>query len=143
MANEFLFRFGKWLFFAALIALLPLGLAALRALTREDASLSLRELLGTGELLIVISAVLGAALSEVISLEQRTQPLRRFFVSCVAGAVALGSAAWYADISAARLDQAKVDADTITAGSLWLLGFSVVISASCIIVAVSSEHAHD
>jgi hypothetical protein len=139
IAREIAFRLGRWAFFAALISLFPIGFAALRALTREDAKLNLHELLGTGELLIVISAVLGGALSELISLRERRQPLRRFFVGCVAATVAIGSAAWYADISAARLDHARLDTQTITIGSLWLFGFAVVICAACIIVAVVSE----
>jgi hypothetical protein len=133
------FRVGRWLFFAVLLGLLPIGLGALRVATREAETFSIEALLGAGELLLVTAAILGAAVSDLVADHDRRFRTLRLYCGGSAGIVILASATWFADVTAAVQDDSALDLHAITSGSLWLFGAALVAGLSCLVMVEASR----
>src|SRR3954452_2422329 len=89
--GDILFSFFKWLFLAVVLALLPIAVNGASALIRDEAGFHFASVYERGELLLVSAAVLGAALTELISRENRRLLTLRLFVGLVAGAIAFAA----------------------------------------------------
>jgi len=67
-------RLGRWGFFAVVLALLPVMLGGLTAVTRANETFRFEALFERGELLLVTAAVLGAALGDLFGEHDREEP---------------------------------------------------------------------
>lgn len=132
-------RLGRWGFFSVLLALLPVALGGLSAITRARDRFSFEALFERGELLLVTAAVLGAALAEMFGEHDERFRTIRFFAGCSAGVVLLASSMWFADVAGAVTDAVPTDHHAIAVGSLWLFAAGVVSGAACLVVAQVSE----
>jgi hypothetical protein len=126
------------MFFAVIIALLPLGLGVADILTRGD-TVRFTGLFEHGELFLVSMAVLGAGLSDLLTPDIRRFPTVRFWVGCAAGMVLVVAAGWFADVAANLRDGSKVDHHAVAVSSLVVFSLALASSLSCVIVAVRSE----
>jgi hypothetical protein len=133
------FRVGRWVFFCVALALLPIALGALGALTRKAQTFSFEGLLGQGELLLVTAAVIGAALADLLGEHDLRFRTLRLYCGCSAGVVALASATWFADVAAAIQDDSALDRHAVATGSCWLFGAAIVAGLSCLIVIEASK----
>jgi hypothetical protein len=133
------FRAGKWLFFGVLLALFPIALGALGVVTRKAETFSFEALLGRGELLLVTSAVLGAALAELVGDHDPRFRTLRLYCACSAGTVLIAAASWFADVAGAVRDGTEVDGHAVAVGSLWLFGSAVAAGIACLIVVEASK----
>ncbi len=133
-----LFRVGKWIFFAVLLALFPVALGVIGTITRGD-RLRFDSLFMHGELFLVSTAVLGAALAELFSVRKQRFPTLRLWAGCSAGLVLVVAAGWFADVAAGFRDGSKLDYHAIAVGSIVVFGFALVTGLSCVVVAEQSE----
>src|SRR5688500_5879027 len=90
----------RWAFFGVLLALFPLAASGFHVVTRADKQFSLQSLVERGELLLVSSAVLGAALAEMLAQPKPRFQKSRLFIGLCAGTVILAASAAFADVSA-------------------------------------------
>jgi hypothetical protein len=134
-----LFRVSRWLFFAVVLALLPIAFGGMSAVTRVDEAFRLDDLLQHGELLLVTAAVSGASLADLFGAAGSHFRTLRFTAGCFGGVVILAAAGWFADIAAAIRDGSQVDSHAVAVGSLWLFAFALVSGSTCVIVAAVSE----
>ncbi len=134
------YRVGRWIFFAVLLSLLPVGLGAMGTVTRGD-PLSFDDLLKHGELFLVSTAVIGAALAELFSGRQQQMATARLWVGGTAGVVLLVAALWFADVATGIRDGSKLDNHTIAIGSVVMFVLALLTGLSCVVVAESSEAA--
>ena len=133
------FRLGRWLIFAVLLSLLPIFLGALNIVTRKASTLSLDALIGQGDLLLVTSAVCGAALSDLIGGHDSRFRTLRLYCGCSAGVVLLAAATWFANVATTSNDGFPLDHHAIATGSLWLFGSALIAGLSCLIVVEVSK----
>ena len=131
---------GRWGFFAVVLSLIPILLNAADALTRDDKHFHFEALFQRGELLLVSSAILGAALAELFVREVKPRFRNlRLFAGCWGALVLLAVSAWFADIAAGYRDGAHLDHHRIALGSLALFGLSLVAGVSCLVLAQLEE----
>lgn len=133
-----LFRIGKWTFFAVLLALFPILLGAISTITRGN-PIEFDALFMHGELFLVSTAILGAALAELFSARKQRYPTLRLWTGCSAAAVLLSAAGWFADVTAGMRDGSKLDHHAIATGSVVMFALALVTGLSCIVVATRSE----
>lgn len=133
--SNFAFRLARWVFFAVVLALLPIAANALGAVTRADDTLEYDALFSHGELLLVATAALGAALSELFDARHTGMRNAKLFVGWFAGLVMLASSMWFADIAAGLRDGSELDERSITDGSLVVFGLSLLSGGFCLLVA--------
>lgn len=130
----------RWMFFGVGLALLPIGLNALDAVSRNDTKFHFESLFQRGELLLVASAVLGAALAEMFGRRSRPRFRKtRNMVGCFAGLALLAVSGWFAAIQADERDHASLDHHTIALLSLLMFGLALVAGVSCVVVAQLEE----
>jgi hypothetical protein len=92
-----------------------------------------------GELFLVSTAVLGAALAELFSVRRKRFPTLRLWAGCSAGVVLVVAAGWFADVAAGIRDGSKLDYHTVAVGSVVVFALALVTGLSCVIVAERSE----
>jgi hypothetical protein len=132
------FRIGRWVFFAVVLALFPVALGVVSTVTRGDA-LQFDALFMHGELFLVSTAILGAALAELFSARKQRLQTARLWIGCSAGVVLLSSAAWFADVAAGFRDGSKLDHHTIAIGSVVVFGLAFATGMCCVVVAERAE----
>src|SRR3954471_22879794 len=92
---------GNWGFFAVLLSLIPILANLADALTVDDKNFHFEALIHRGELLIVSTAILGAALAELFAHEAKPRYRKmRKASGCWAGLVLLAASVWFAAIAA-------------------------------------------
>jgi hypothetical protein len=133
-----LYRVGRWVFFAVVLALLPLALGIVSTATRGE-PIRFDPLFMHGELLLVSTAILGAALAELFSTRRQRFPTLRLWAGGAAATVLISSAAWFADVAAGIRDGSKLDYHTIAVGSLVAFGLALITGVSCVLIAVQAE----
>jgi hypothetical protein len=124
----------RWGIFVVALALLPILISVLGAVTRGD-HLGLTTLFEQGELLLVSAAIVGAALADLVTEDGRGFRTLKLTVGGAAALVVIAASAWFADIAAGRRDGSPLDSQSIAVGSLVVFGFAVVAGLSCIVVA--------
>jgi hypothetical protein len=139
--GDIVFSFCKWLFLAVVLALLPIAVNGVSAVIRDEGDFQFESMYERGELLLVSAAVLGAAVTELISRDNRRLPTLRLFVGLVAGAIAFAASMWFADISAGLRDKESLDVDRIVVWSTYVSMGAIVSSVSCLVVAGYSREA--
>jgi hypothetical protein len=134
-----IFGIGRWGFFAVALALLPIMASAIGQFDRPGNRFDWEELVEHGELLLVASAVVGAALAELFP--RRETPFRTatLFASGWASLVILASSVWFADIASAVRDGVQLDSHMIAVSSLAIFGCAVVSGLSCLVLAALAE----
>jgi hypothetical protein len=118
--------------------LFPILLGAISTMTRGN-QVQFDALFMHGELLLVSTAILGAALAELFSARDQRYPTLRLWTGCSAAAVLLSAAGWFADVAAGMRDGSKLDHHTIATGSVVMFALALVTGLSCVIVATRSE----
>lgn len=128
------FDFGRWLFLAVVLALLPLGVSGLSAAIRNEPNFHFQQMYERGELLLVSAAVLGAAATELIARGHQRLGTLRLFVGLFAGAIAIAASMWFADIAAGLRDEAQLNGHRIAVWSSYVFLGAAVTSVSCLVV---------
>jgi hypothetical protein len=124
----------RWFFFSVVIALLPIMFNGFSALTRGS-SLSLKDLIGRGELLLVSAAISAASGSELFGREgERLRKTRLTLVGCSFVIVFIASYL-FADVASLLRENRFVDLEFVCWGSLVVFVCSVATGACCMVLA--------
>lgn len=140
-------RFGRWMVFGVVLALTPILFNWLGAFTSDDPHFHFEDLFQRGELLLVVAATLGAALSEMAAQGTPHEYRKLWAAAAVTAALMLlASAVWFAQIQASITEKAErtprqvvVSHHHIAVGSLILFGLAVVVGAGCVLLSRSEE----
>jgi hypothetical protein len=127
----------RWLVFSVIFALLPLAFNYLRISIRGTAP-TLALLLSRGELLLVCAAIAATAIGELIG-----SGGERKIAKYVAGGgcvfVLFLASALFAEISTAIYSGAPVNSEFVSNSSIFVFGFTLISSTSCIVLVESKE----
>jgi heme/copper-type cytochrome/quinol oxidase subunit 3 len=121
------------------LALIPVILNAVAALTRQEPNFTLEDLFVHGELLLVSAAVVGAALAELFDQARPRFRVLRIVTGGFSVLLICGASVWFADIAAGIRDSKDLDAHFITMGSLGVFLFAIVAGTSCLVLAQLEE----
>jgi hypothetical protein len=135
--------------FGVVLALTPILFNWLDAFTSDDPNFHFEALFQRGELLLVVAATLGAALSEMAAQGTPSKYRKLWGAVAVTGALMLlASAVWFAQIQATITEngartprQVAVSHHHIAIGSLILFGIAVVVGAGCVLLSRSEVDA--
>lgn len=131
-------RISKWVVFAVVLGLLPIGLGVIDTITQGD-TLHIDGLFRRGELFLVSTAILGAGLAELFTARRQRLPTVRFVAGCAAGLVLVVAALWFADVATKLRDGSHFDGHVVAVGSLVVFGCAFLAGLSCIVVAERAE----
>ena len=126
-------RVGKWLLFSVLFALIPLAFVWLSGLLR-GADRDLAVIIGKGELFLVIIALSGAAIGDLM-MSSRPKAIAKLLGGGFTLLVLLMSAFLYVDIFNAVSTGSQLDSGWIVNISAALFGLSLLSNGCCIAVA--------
>jgi hypothetical protein len=125
------FKLSKWVLFGVIVSIVPLAYSYLNLLIKSKPA-TLQQILGGGELLIVVSAMCAGAVGEMIG----TKSTFVFFKLVSAGStivILILSTLTFATVTEARSSQAPVlDLSVVETTSLFLFAFGILTCASCI-----------
>lgn len=126
-------RVGNWLVFSVIIALTPLAFVYLSGLLR-GVERDVASIIGKGELLIVVIALSGAAIGDLM-MSQAVSRRARLWCGGTTLIVFLFSAFLYVDVANAFAAGEQLDVQRVVTISIWLFGIGLVSNAGCIAVA--------
>jgi hypothetical protein len=130
---------ARWALFGVGLALIPVGSNALAGITRQEAGFTFEDVFAHGELLLVASAVVGAALAELFAQRRPRFPVLRLVAGGFSFLLICGASVWFADIAAGIRGREDLDGHFIAVGSLVIFGFAVVSGTSCLVLAELEE----
>src|SRR4051794_279524 len=125
----------RWFFFGVGLALLPILASGLAALTRDQPHFRVDSVLAGGELLLVASAIVGAALAELFYQTRPRFPILRLSTGGFSFLLIVAASLWFAEIAAERRDGTQLDDHFIAVGSLVVFGLSLLSGVSCLVLA--------
>lgn len=122
-------KLTRWLVFTVFIALVPLLVAVLRILIHSPQPFTLQGVTEHGELLLISTAIGGAALGELIGSGTKRRPVPKIICGGATLILIMTSGMWFADIASAS---GTINTDVVSFGSLAILLFTVLSSGGCI-----------
>ena len=129
-------KFVKWVCYGVLVPILPIGLlASICAISKVQ--VTLENLIGKGELLIVCAAICATAVGDFISYACPHRKSQWFCLS-VSFLVVVITSAWFAVISLHVLQNTDYDKDLVTHGSLWVFLFTLIPAACSVILSTDT-----
>jgi hypothetical protein len=126
---------ARWLFFGVGLALIPIALNGVGALTRQERGFTFEDLFARGELLLLAAAVVGAALAELFDQARPRFRTLRLVTGGSSFLLICGASVWFADIAAGGRDNTRLDGHFIAVGSLWIFGLALIAGISCLVLA--------
>lgn len=127
-------RFIRWLVFSVVLALLPIGLNAIKTIFRAGETFAWLGLIEHGELLIIAAAVSAAAMGLLIGTGNGRFKIGKIIAGGAALIMTLVAASSYADLSAAIGAGVPMKPDAIFATSIVVFICSFVASAGCVVL---------
>jgi heme/copper-type cytochrome/quinol oxidase subunit 3 len=126
-------QIATWFVFAVILALLPIIVNALGAVTRGE-KIAFVPLLGHGELLLVSAAVVGASLTNLMDRDSSKLAKGRLWTGVFGAIVVLMASLWFADVAGALHDGSSIDNHSVAVGSCIVFFFALVAGLSCVVI---------
>jgi hypothetical protein len=125
-------KLARWIFFGALVSLLPLVFTYLDLNVRGQA-VSLEKLIGNGELLVIVWVLSASAIGELIG-SPDAQPMLKIVFGGLTFIVIIMAALFFSSIAELRATNApKVDGEFIVTASIVLYLASLLPCSVCIL----------
>lgn len=123
-------KMAKWTLFSVLMALIPLGVAAVIQATRGDVPAWV-DVVGRGELLLITAALCARSCGELFT-SAHSSSVDKIVAGGAAIGVLLFTAIYYADVASAIRSSSKIDHQLVALVSLFMYCCAIVSGARCI-----------
>lgn len=123
-----------WVAFTVAISVLPFLVSLVSALDQAE-RVSLSQVGGQGQFLLVAVAILAAGIGDLIRCRRGQSGLLWIGLLGLAFVVVVGAVWWFADISGLLRDNRHVDSSFVATSSMLVLLASIAVGGSCVLVA--------